>query len=76
MLHHGGGCFQHSFELKLSDDGCRESSDLWICDLNLVHSTTKSDSCKALITQDLELDLPDEVLTENYYERAFLTVGW
>ena len=70
---YGGGCFQHSFELKLSDDGCRESFPV-DCDLNLVHSTTKSDSCKALITQDLELDLPDEVLTENYYERAFLTV--
>ena len=42
--------------------------------LNLVHSTDKPDLCEAWLTQDLELDLPDGMLTKDYYERAFLAV--
>lgn len=69
---YGGGCSQHSFEFG-PFGGCLESYPVQ-CDLNLVHSTDKPDFCKAIITQDLELDLPDGMLTKDYYKGAFLTV--
>ena len=70
---YSGGGSQHSFKLELADYGCRESTPVQ-CDLNLVHFTSQDrpDTDLGFITQDLELDLPDEVL-EGYF-RAFLTI--
>jgi hypothetical protein len=69
---YGGGCSEHYFELQLVS-GCRESFPVQ-CDLELVHTTDEPDMCEAYITQDLELDLPEVMLTDSYFERAFITI--
>ncbi len=69
---YGGGCSTHSFELKLAS-GCMESYPVQ-CSLLLVHTTDKPDMCEAYITKNLELDLPANMLNDNYFERAFLTI--
>lgn len=69
---YGGGCSKHFFELELAS-GCRESFPVQ-CDLNLVHTTDKPDFCEAYLHQDLELDLPAGMLSDSYFERAFIKV--
>ena len=69
---YGGGCAQHSFELQLVG-GCAESMPVK-CYLNLVHSTDQQDLCRKIIVQNLELNLPEGMLTENYYRRALLNI--
>jgi hypothetical protein len=69
---YGGGCAEHYFELTFVN-GCRESFPVQ-CDLNLNHTTSEPDICEAYITQNLELDLPEFMLTDSYFERAFITI--
>ncbi len=69
---YGGGCSEHYFELKLMG-GCLESFPVQ-CGLELVHTTDKPDMCEAYITRNLELDLPEVMLTDSYFERAFITI--
>jgi len=69
---YGGGCSEHSFKLELIN-GCRESFPVQ-CDLNLVHTADKPDFCEALISKNLELDLPNGMLNDSYFERAFLSI--
>lgn len=69
---YGGGCFDHTFELELAG-GCRESFPVQ-CDLNLVDTTGKVDMCEAFITENLVLDLPLGMLSDSYFQNAFLTI--
>ena len=69
---YGGGCSTHSFELELAS-GCAESFPVQ-CYLDLVHTTDKPDICEAYITQNIELSLPSEMLTDSYFQRAFITI--
>jgi hypothetical protein len=69
---YGGGCSEHTFKLQLSG-GCAESYPVQ-CSLNLVHTTDKPDFCEALITEDLKLDLPAYMLTDEYFEGAYIRI--
>ena len=69
---YGGGCSKHSFALELAS-GCLESFPVQ-CSLNLIHTTDKPDMCEAIITQKVELSLPSFMLTDSYFERAFVTI--
>ncbi len=69
---YGGGCSKHFFALELNG-GCAESYPVQ-CYVNLVHTTDTPDICEAYITEDLQLDLPAEMLSDSYFTNAFITV--
>lgn len=69
---YGGGCAEHFFKLKFTR-GCKESFPVQ-CDLDLEHTTDKVDTCEAFITKNLVLDLPQGMLTDDYFERALITI--
>ncbi len=67
-----GGCSEHSFALE-SGLACAESFPVQ-CGLKLIHTTNTPDYCEAYITEEIVLDLPGEMLTDSYYERAYITI--
>ncbi len=71
-VNYGGGCSEHTFELQLAG-GCAESYPVQ-CSLNLVHTTDKPDFCEAMIIKDLQLDLPGSMLTDKYFEGAYIRI--
>jgi hypothetical protein len=69
---YGGGCSEHFFKLELVG-GCRESYPVQ-CDLQLDHTTDEPDLCEAYITEDIQLDIPEEMLNDQYYQNAIITI--
>lgn len=71
-LSYGGGCEEHNFKLELAG-GCFETFPVQ-CGLELVRTSGHFDMCEAIITREYDLSLPEYLFTDEYFERAFLTV--
>ena len=69
---YGGGCSEHYFELKLNS-ACKETDPVQ-CELRLSHTVDEPDYCEGYITEELVLELPEPMLTDSYFERAFVRI--
>lgn len=70
IVQYSGGCKDHQFELKIGK--CRESFPVQ-CDAQLIDLVT-DDFCKALIVENVSINLHDAGLDDSYYQGASLRI--
>lgn len=68
-VQYAGGCGSHEFSLQINR--CLESFPVQ-CEALLIEDT--KDSCKALISTTVAINLKTEGLDGAYYEQAYLTI--
>ena len=69
MVRHGGGCGEHTYDLKL--EGCAESMPVQ-CQATIVHRS--NDPCEAIISREAKFSLKKLGLTDAYYANGSLTI--
>jgi|GEM_PF-1121300 len=66
---YGGGCGEHTFDLKVG--ACQESFPV-SCSVKLLHSS--QDFCEALVSETIQLPLEKVGLNDGYYSNGSVTI--